>query len=190
MNPLPTGNAVFVDQRSRRAIEDEVLAARCNAPVLITSSSACAVEKVARRVHRASVRAASPFLQISAREFPVDPVRLRRFCADLVATACGGTLLIDELEHLPPIVQEQLMDLLGELQHPISILGFAAPLRLITGTTAALGDLLSGGAFSDRLFYRLNVIHLVVRPPAPKWSATYERAGGRASPPAMQRPDR
>ena len=175
LNTLPTSNAVSGDQRSQQAIEDEALAAGCNAPVLITASSAAAAEEVARRVHRASVRTALPFVRISAREFPVHPMWLRQFCADLVETACGGSLLIDDLEHLPPVVQEQLLDLFRELQHPTP--GFATPLRLFTGTTAVLGDLLSSGALSDRLFYRLNVIHIGVRTQASEWSPTRELRG-------------
>lgn len=175
LNTLPTGNAVPDDQRSRQAIEDEALAAGCNAPVLISASSAAAVAEVARRVHRASVRMASPFLQVSAREFPVAPLWLRQFCADLVETGCGGSLLIDDLEHLPAVVQEQLMDLLDELQQPTQ--GLATPLRLFAGTTAVLGDLVTRRALSDRLFYRLNVIHLVVGTQASEWSATRELRG-------------
>jgi DNA-binding NtrC family response regulator len=172
---LPTGNAVPADQQSRQAIEDEALAAGCNAPVLITAPSVAIVEEVARRVHRASVRTASPFLQVSAREFPVAPLWLRQFCADLVETGCGGSLLIHDLEHLPAVVQEQLMDLLDELQQPSQSL--ATPLRLFAGTTVALGDLLSSGGLSDRLFYRVNVLHLVLGTRASGRSATRQRRG-------------
>ena len=56
-------------------------------------------------------------------------------------------------------MQEALIDLLAGLE---SARRPSAAVRLISGTTVALLDRVAGGTFSERLFYRLNIIHLTV----------------------------
>jgi DNA-binding NtrC family response regulator len=55
--------------------------------------------------------------------------------------------------------QEAFIDLLTELE---SARRPSATARLISGTTVSLLDRVSAGTFSERLFYRLNIIHLRV----------------------------
>jgi two-component system response regulator GlrR len=146
-------------------IDGEALAAWCGSPCLITAPSAGVVESVARRVHRASSRAAAAFLQIAARAFPADPGLLTPLCANLMQATSGGSLLLADVENLPPIVQERLMDVLDDLQRTGS--RAVGPMRLIAGTTVSLRDRIAAGTFADILFYRLNVIHVVVKTLAP-----------------------
>jgi DNA-binding NtrC family response regulator len=82
---------------------------------------------------------------------------LRDTCSNLLDAAAGGTILISDVEELPPTVQRLLVELLAELEVT------RAPsdaVRLIAGTTVSLLDRIAAGTFSDRLFYRLNAIHL------------------------------
>jgi transcriptional regulator with PAS, ATPase and Fis domain len=60
---------------------------------------------------------------------------------------------------MPAIVQDAMIDLLGGLE---SARMPSDPARLISGTTVSLVDCVAAGTFSERLFYRLNIIHLVV----------------------------
>jgi DNA-binding NtrC family response regulator len=148
-------------------LEDEELASRTDATLLITAANGGG-ETVARRIHGASLRADFPFLRVSAGGFPIDPVMLRVTCARLLDTASGGSVFITDIEDLPPIVQDLLVELLGNLQ-------FArAPsdaVRVMTGTAVSLLDRIAAGMFSERLFYRLNLIHLVVPDDAPRRAA-------------------
>ena len=67
-------------------------------------------------------------------------------------------MLISGVEETPPLVQNVLVELLDRLEsarHPL------AAVRLISGTTVSLLDRVAAGTFSDRLFYRLNIIHLM-----------------------------
>ena len=70
-------------------------------------------------------------------------------------------------------VSEQLadlrIDLLGGLQ---SARMSSAAARLISGTTVSLLDRVAAGTFSERLFYRLNIIHLVAGAGAPDVTLT------------------
>jgi len=143
---------------SDRLTAEEVLAARCAAPLLITALFPFTVRAIARRVHAASPRAAAPLLHTSVHAFPVDDPRPLEFWSALLARADGGSLLLTHLEDAPAIVQEQLITVLDDLTDARRA-GTAA-VRLMGGTTACLADRVALGTFSDRLFYRLNVLHI------------------------------
>jgi DNA-binding NtrC family response regulator len=140
-------------------ITDEKFARHTTARILITASAADAAEALARRIHDASARATSPLVQARAIDFPGDPERLRETWSRLIDTAANGTLLISDVDQLAPTVQEQLLALLEELE-------FGGPLgravRLMSCTTVSLPDRIEAGGFSAQLFYRLNIIHLMV----------------------------
>lgn len=139
-------------------IEDEGVAAQSNAMLLITAPAPLLVEALARRVHAAGVRAALPFVQTSACDLPIDRRILRAICSGLLESAAGGTLLIHDVEEMPTIVQDMLIELLADLE------AARAPrplVRVISGTTVSLLDRIASGTFSNRLFYRLNTIHLL-----------------------------
>ena len=70
----------------------------------------------------------------------------------------GGSLLLSDVETMPPLVQDRLIELLDELQLERAP---AAAIRLVSGTTVLLRDRVLAGGFSERLFYRLNILHLM-----------------------------
>jgi DNA-binding NtrC family response regulator len=139
------------------AVEDEDLVCRSPARLLITASTQHGVEIVARRVHDAGPRAGFPFVHASARDFPVEPDVLKEYCTRMLAAAARGSVLISGVEEMPSAVQEALGELLAG---PGFTGGTSADARLISGSTVSLLDRVAAGAFSDRLFYRLNTIHV------------------------------
>ena len=141
------------------AIEDEDAASRSAARLLITSSTRAGVESAARRVHLAGSRAALPFVRTWACDLPIEAEALREQCCRLLDAAAGGSLLIADIEEMPPVVQDVLIEVLDGLELSR---GPLAAVRLISGTTESLLDRVTAGTFSERLFYRLNIIHLVV----------------------------
>ena len=142
-------------------VEDEELAARCAATtIVITAAVAADVERLARRIHEGSAGVASPFVRVSAAALPITAAMLTKTCAGLLEAATGGSLLLTDVEDMPAIVQGRLIDTLVELQ------GARAPsaaVRLMAGTTASLCQRVADGTFSERLFYRLNLIHIVAK---------------------------
>jgi DNA-binding NtrC family response regulator len=92
-----------------------------------------------------------------AGELRVGAQALRDDCAGLLDAAAGGSVLISAVEEMPALVQKALIDLLAGLE---SARRPSAAVRLISGTTVSLLDRVEAGTFSDRLFYRLNIIHL------------------------------
>ena len=140
------------------AIEDEDVAIRSPASLLITAPTQQAVEILARRVHETGPRAQFPFVHRWAGDLSGEPEVLKEYCTHVLAAAAGGSLLISAVEEMPPAVQDTLSELLAELafaRRP------SAEVRLIAGTTVSLRDRVAAGRFSERLFYRLNIIHLM-----------------------------
>jgi DNA-binding NtrC family response regulator len=70
----------------------------------------------------------------------------------------GGSVLVSAVEEMPAAVQEALIDLLAGLE---STRRPSAAVRLISGTTVSLLDRVAAGTFSERLFYQLNIIHVI-----------------------------
>jgi DNA-binding NtrC family response regulator len=153
------GTAERVDALALLAIENEELANQSPARLLITAPTQQGVETLARRIHGAGPRARFPFVQRSAGELPVGPELLNEYCARFLDAAAGGSVLVSAVEEMPATVQDALIDLLGGLES--ARMPFA-PARLILGTTVSLLDRVAAGTFSERLFYRLNIIHLMV----------------------------
>jgi DNA-binding NtrC family response regulator len=155
---LGLGTAAPTTDIARHTLDDEDLARRSGARLLISAGTASAVEAIAHRIHTSSARADFPFVHRSAGIFPSEPGLLTAACANLLDAANGGSLLLSDVETMPSSVQEELVDLLDalDLAH-----GSAASVRLVAGTTVELFDRVVSGRFSERLFYRLNVLHLM-----------------------------
>jgi transcriptional regulator of aromatic amino acid metabolism len=156
---MHSGGITFGDDAGALPITaDEDLARGCAARLLISASIERNVEVLARRIHEGGPRAHCRFLQLWAVDFPVEPQALREYCSIALDRAPGGSLLIDAVEEMPQTVQDTLIELLDGLE-------FARrpsdAVRLISGTTVSLLERIAAGTFSDQLFYRLNIIHLM-----------------------------
>jgi transcriptional regulator of acetoin/glycerol metabolism len=141
------------------AVEDEDAASRSVSRLLITSPTREGVESLARRVHLAGLRAELPFVQTRACDLPIEAGALRERCCTLLDAAAGGSLLIADIEDMSPVVQDVLIEVFAWLERSRSP---SAAVRLISGTTESLRNRVIAGTFSERLFYRLNIIHLMV----------------------------
>jgi DNA-binding NtrC family response regulator len=140
------------------AVEDEDVARRSPARLLITAATQRGVETLAHRVHATGPRAQFPFVQTWAGDLPIEPELLKEYCTSVFAGAAGGSVLFSAVEVMPPAVQDALDALLDGLEFAH---GPSAEVRLISGTTTSLLDRVAAGTFSERLFYRLNIIHLL-----------------------------
>jgi hypothetical protein len=147
-------------RKGSTAVDDEDLARRCAVRLLITASLPSEVQALARRIHLSGERAGSPFLETRARDLPIDPGTLRDTCAGLLDAAAGGSVLITDVEEMPPTVQDLLIDLLAELE---LVRAPSPTVRLMAGTTVSLLDRFAAGAFSEQLFYELNIIHIIAK---------------------------
>jgi DNA-binding NtrC family response regulator len=153
-------------ERNQQTVQDDDLAARsAETTVLITAASTADIESRARSIHAASARAVSPFVQVTAATLPADSKAFTEACAKLFTEAGGGSLLLHQIEGLHAINQSRLIETLAELTR--NVREPSRTVRLIAGTTTSLRRRVASGTFSDRLFYRLNIIHVVVPSDSP-----------------------
>jgi two-component system response regulator GlrR len=146
---------------TRSALMEEKLGqahmvAGTDARVLITGESGTGKELLARAIHKASPRRSRPFVVANCSAVAEDI-----FDGDLVRSAEGGTLLLDEIGALPTRAQLQLLQLLQDKAEVPGGGDHSAPnVRIISTTTRDLHGLLAGGQFREDLYYRLNVVHI------------------------------
>jgi DNA-binding NtrC family response regulator len=140
------------------AVDYETVASRSPASLLITASTQQRVETLARRIHSAGPRAQFPFVHTWAGDLPVEPEALKEQWSGFLDAAAGGSILISAVEELPLVVQDALIEVLAGREFARNR---SDAMRLISGTTVSLLDRVVAGTFSDRLFYRLNIIHLI-----------------------------
>src|SRR5881628_372058 len=159
----------------------EVIArvADSDSPVLIEGESGTGKELVAAAIHRQSRRGKGPFVPVNCSAIPADLMESEFFghvrgafsgaVADalgLFRSAHGGTLFLDEIAELSPALQAKLLRVLQDKEiRPVgSTKTHAVSVRMIAATNKNLEAVVQGGSFRQDLFYRLNVVRIVVPP--------------------------
>lgn len=147
--------------------------------VLITGESGTGKGVYARRIHRDSLRARYPLVQVNCGAIPENLLETEFFGhlkgaftgADrakkgLFREADGGTLLLDEVAELPLALQVKLLHAIEEKQ--IRPVGGEqtrrVDVRILAATNQNLREKVEQGLFREDLFYRLNVLHIHLPP--------------------------
>jgi two-component system nitrogen regulation response regulator NtrX len=147
------------------------------ARVLVTGESGTGKELVAAAIHAASQRRGRAFVTVNCAAIPRDLVESEMFGHERGSftgaterrlgrfeLAHGGTLFLDEVGDLSQEAQAKLLRTLetGELQRIGAETMMRIDARVIAATNRQLEEAVSGGAFREDLFFRLNVfpIHL------------------------------
>ncbi|OUR71378.1 sigma-54-dependent Fis family transcriptional regulator [Methylophaga sp. 41_12_T18] len=153
--------------------------ARSQAPVYISGESGTGKELVARLIHELGPRADKPFIAVNCGAIPTELVESEFFghkkgaftgaISDqegLFQAADGGTLFLDEVADLPLMMQVKLLRAIQEKSiRPVG--GHEesnVDVRILSATHKNLADCVREGTFREDLFYRLNVIELLVPP--------------------------
>jgi transcriptional regulator with PAS, ATPase and Fis domain len=154
--------------------------ARSDAKVLITGESGVGKEVVARAICAASPRAEAAFVPVNCAGIPETLLESELFGhvkgsftgayrdkPGKLELADNGTIFLDEIGEMTLRMQGLLLRFLetGEIQKVgAERTGMARNVRIVAATNRNLRDLISQGQFREDLFYRLNVIHLIVPP--------------------------
>ncbi|MDE2583090.1 MAG: sigma-54-dependent Fis family transcriptional regulator [Rhodospirillales bacterium] len=153
--------------------------AACDMPVLIIGESGTGKELVARAIHDRSRRASGPFVAINCAAVPATLIASELFGYEkgaftgasvrkhgLIERANKGTLFLDEIGDMPTDLQGHLLRFLqeGEIvrvggHEPIKV-----DLRVVAATNVRLRDAIAAGRFREDLYYRLNVLSLLLPP--------------------------
>ncbi|MDE2563431.1 MAG: sigma-54-dependent Fis family transcriptional regulator [Sphingomonadales bacterium] len=146
----------------RAALAVAAKAARTHGPVLIEGESGTGKEMLVRAMHAASPRAKAPLRMVNAGGVPANQIESLLFGHEKGAFAGaferhigalqhadGGTMVIDEIDHLPPHVQDRLARFAerGDVQPIGARHSFRVDVRLIAASNACVDDLVAGGHF-------------------------------------------
>ncbi len=149
------------------------------ATVLVLGESGTGKELVSRAIHDNSRRAKGPFVAINCAALSEHLLESEMFGHEKgaftgaiaqkpgkVELAQGGTLFLDELGDMPPSLQAKLLRMIQqrEFQRVGGTTNLRADIRLIGATNKDLEKEMRAGRFRQDLYYRLNVITLVLPP--------------------------
>jgi DNA-binding NtrC family response regulator len=154
-------------------------AARSEANILIQGESGTGKELIARAIHAQSGRAAEVFVPVDCAALPDALLESELFGHErgaftgadrskpgMIEVADRGTLFLDEIGELPGALQSKLLRALQERQ--IRRVGgtkfMNVDIRLVSATNRDAAELVRKGEFRDDLFYRVNVITIMLPP--------------------------
>ncbi len=185
----PVGEPVLhgIIGRSPKMVELYKLIGRVatvDSTVLITGESGTGKEMVARTIHYNSSRNARPFVAINCGAIPEQLLESELFGhlkgsftgavankAGLLEVARDGTVLLDEVAEMSPMLQVKLLRFLQD--HIFRRVGgtddIEVDVRIMAATNKNLSQLIHQGTFREDLFYRLNVISVELPPLRERW---------------------
>jgi DNA-binding NtrC family response regulator len=163
----------------RRILEMVPRLAATPSTVLITGESGTGKELLAQAVHAFSASANGPFLSVNCGALPEGLLESELFGhvkgsftgavrdhKGLFVEAEGGTLLLDEVGELTPLIQVKLLRVLQERRvRPVGATReMDVKVRVLAATNRNLEKAVKDGDFREDLYYRLNVLHVHLPP--------------------------
>jgi transcriptional regulator of acetoin/glycerol metabolism len=167
------------DPALRDAVAMAESAMRMNVPLLLHGETGTGKELLARHLHAASGRRGA-FVAVNCGALPADLFESELFgyaggaftgarregSAGLIASADGGTLLLDEVRELPLPLQAALLRFLDDRQvRPVGgVASRRVDVMLIAATNVNLDDEVAARRFRADLLYRLDTLRVVLPP--------------------------
>ena len=176
---LRLGGLIGHSQPMQELYKQILRAAVSSASVLIEGESGVGKELVARALHENSNRDKGPYVRVHCAALAENLLESELFGhargaftgaetarAGRFEAADGGTLLLDEIGEISPLIQVKLLRVLQE--HEVERLGENKPrkvdVRIIAATNRDLAAMVRAGKFREDLYYRLRVLPLQVPP--------------------------
>ncbi len=180
ISPAGAAERLVGDSAAMLQVSESIrLAAESNATLLILGETGTGKELVAEEIHERSARARGPLIKLNCAALPETLLESELFGhakgaftgavkdkAGRFELAHGGTLMLDEIGDLSPLMQVKLLRLLQH--HEFERLGESktrhADVRIIAATHRDLRQLVDAGRFREDFFYRLNVFPIRLPP--------------------------
>ena len=173
--------AELISRSARMAelLAEARLVAASDASILIRGASGTGKELLARAVHNASRRGKAPFIAVNCGAIPEHLLESELFGhvkgaftgavgnrEGLFQAADGGTLFLDEIGDMPLPLQVKLLRVLQEKTvRPVGAdQARAIDVRILSATHRDLDAAMLEGQFREDLYYRLNVVTLLLPP--------------------------
>ena len=171
---------IISNSKNMAAVFDLVAkVAKTSSNVLITGESGTGKELIARAVHTASLRKDKPFVAINCAAIPAELMEAELFGHEKGAFtgaykqtigkfefAHQGTILLDEISCLKPEFQAKLLRFIQEREFTRvgSHRTIKVDVRIVAATNTSLDEMVREGTFRDDLYFRLNVVPILLPP--------------------------
>jgi two-component system response regulator PilR (NtrC family) len=153
--------------------------AASDSSVLLIGETGVGKELIAEYLHRTSPRYAEPLVKVGLSALPPDLLESELFGHDrgaytsaasekkgLFELANTGSIFLDDIDDFPFPLQAKLLRVLesNEVMHVGGTVPISIDVRLITATKVDLHTLVERGLFRSDLYYRINVVPIVIPP--------------------------
>jgi PAS domain S-box-containing protein len=171
---------VVQSPRMRAVVELAVRVAKVDTTVLVHGESGVGKEIIGRLIHRSSARCTGPLIKVNCGAIPRELIESELFGYEggaftsarrqgkigMFELAHNGTLFLDEIGELPLDMQAKLLQVLQD--RTITRVGGTKPIpvdfRVVAATNRLLGDMVNQKLFRKDLYFRLNVVSVLVPP--------------------------
>jgi len=173
--------AIIGDSPAMRRIKELLarIAASPASTVLLTGETGTGKDLAAKAIHYNSDRAARSFVNVTCSALPEQLLESELFGHErgsftdarqqkrgLFETADGGTLFLDEIGEMTPALQSKLLRFLEEktFKRVGGLSDIRVDVRVVAATNRSLEEEVKAGKFRDDLFYRLQVMPVLLPP--------------------------
>lgn len=173
-------NIITNSNRMKTLLSTVIRLAQFDSTILITGESGTGKELIAEVIHNNSNRKDQPFIKVNCGAIPETLLESELFGYDYGAftgakkegkpgyfqLASGGTLFLDEIGDLPYNLQVKFLRVLQnkEIVRVGGTKSLPVDVRIVTGTNHNLLELVEKKLFREDLYYRLNVVPIIVPP--------------------------
>ena len=174
------GQGIVAESAAMKAVLETIrLVSKSDSTVLIQGESGTGKERVAKLIHSGSLRASKPMLSLNCSAFPETLLESELYGHEkgsftgasarkigLLEAAEGSTLFLDEIGDMPLSLQAKLLRAIQEreIRRVGGISTISVDIRILAATNRNLQEAVRQGSFREDLFYRLNVIPIVISP--------------------------
>ncbi len=177
--PLDAGDIIAVSPAMQDVLKRAQKVAGTDVSVLLRGESGTGKEVLASLIHTAGARRDRPFIRVNCGALPETLLESELFGhvrgaftgavetrKGLFQAADGGSIFLDEIGEITPALQVKLLRVLqcGEFQRVGDPQTFKVNVRVLAATHRPLEELIESGKFRSDLYYRLNVVPIVIPP--------------------------